>query len=494
MSERQELSDVKAALLAARLRGQPLPQADTGAIGPRPAGAPSLPSFGQERLWFLQQLNPRSAAYNMHTAVRLQGALDTERFAAALDLIMRRHAVLRSAFRIDGGRLIQTVTKQVPAVLAVEDLQELPPDTRLAAASRRATDLIRMPFDLEQAPLVRARLLRITQRDHLFVLVIHHIVADEWSIDILRRELAAAYNAPSLDAAVLPPFNVEYTDFAHWQRSRWENGVYSPQLEYWRHQLEGELPPLQLPTDRPRPRVQRFRGAICRKALPDNLLPTLQAVARNADASLFMLLAAALDVLLFRWTGTHDLLVGTPIANRTQPELKQLAGFFLNTLVLRNQVHANQSFTALLSAVRETVLGAFAHQDLPLEKLVDELKPQRDPSYNPLFQVMLVYQKHVQPQPALDGLQAEALQLDYGAAKLDLTLFVTETLNGWEAAWEYNSDLFDAASTERMLDQFVVLLEGIASDPGCAIGRLPLLPASEIALLQSYNDTAAPCP
>ena len=336
-------------------------------------------------------------------------------------------------------------------------------------------------------------MLRLSEADHVLLLTMHHIVSDGWSIGVLFRELQTLYQAYSTgQRSPLAELPIQYVDFAHWQRQWFQGEGLEKQLSYWRQQLDHAPPVLELPTDRSRPAVQTFRGTNQPLVLPQPLSEALKGLSRREGVTLFMTLLAAFQTLLHRYTGQADVIVGSPIANRTRAEVEQLIGFFVNTLVLRTNLSGNPTFRELLGRVREVALGAYAHQDLPFEKLVEELQPDRNLSHNPLFQVMFVLQNAPRPELELSDLTLSFLRAESGIARFDLTLFMWEDANGLVGRLEYNTDLFDADTITRLLRQFQTLLEGIVAEPEQRLSALPLLSeAGRHQLLLEWNDTQA---
>ncbi len=459
-------------------------------------------SFAQERLWFLDQLLPGSPLYNIATALPLPGPLDLAALQRSLDEIVRRHEALRTTFRLAGTEPVQVVASPAPVALPVDDLVSLPEGARQAEARRLAAQEAGHVFDLTRGPLLRARLLRLAATEHLLLLTMHHIVSDGWSLGVLQRELEALYPAYVRgQASPLAPLPIQYADYALWQRSYLSGATLEELLGYWRQQLAGMPMVLEVPTDRRRPAVQRFRGAWRHFEVDAAVSEALQALARQAGVTLFMTLLAAFKVLLYRYTGQDDVVVGTPIANRTRREIEGLIGFFVNTLVLRTPLGGDPSVRALLRRVRTVTLGAYAHQDLPFERLVEALQPERSLSHSPLFQVVFTLQNL--PTSAQDGRSPEHAAgtrraasepspdaAGIGTAKFDLSLAMQETGRGLEGTFEYSTDLFDHATITRMIGHFQTLLAGIVADPDQRLSALPLLTAAERrTLLVDWNDT-----
>jgi amino acid adenylation domain-containing protein len=482
----QTLSDAKRALLEKRLRGVGGGQA---AIPRRATTEPAPLSFAQERLWFLNQLNADSAAYNMHEAWRVRGPLNLEVVQQALNAVVQRHESLRTTFHSLNGQLRQVVAPQLTLSIVRHSVPASP--TAEAEMQALAVAEAQHRFDLTVGPLLRLAVVVLNSEDHLLLLTLHHSISDEWSNSVFWRELAAFYTAGS----ALPELPIQYADYAVWQRTRLTGEAQEKQLTFWKEALTGELPLLQLPTDRPRPAVQSYRGAFATRTFSLELLRGVQALAQQANATNFMVLLAAFYALLHRYTGQNDLVVGTPIANRNRPEVENLMGLFLNTLALRTSVNGEASFAALVAQVREGVLRAFANPEVPFEKLVEALQPTRDLSHHPLFQVMFVYQQHSGPSLALPGLEVAPLFVDGGVSKFDVTLFVVETAHGLEVGMEYATDLFAAATIERLIGHFEMLLQGAVAQPNQIVARLPLVPAAERErLLIEWNRTALDYP
>src|SRR5579871_2685752 len=448
-------------------------------------------SYPQVRVWFIDQLEPESTVYIIPLAWRFRGDLDKAALQTAVNEIIRRHEALRTTFAFVEGAPLQRIHAPSPLPLQVVDLQSLAPEQREKEALRQLQEASRRPFDLRQGPVFRAALFQLAVEEHLFLLTMHHIVSDGWSQGILLRELAILYNAfRAGKSSPLPELPVQYADYALWQRELLQGEVLERQASYWKSQLAGAPTLLELPTDRPRPHLQTSRGAILRRELSPELTQKLKALGQQEEATPFMTLLAAFQALLSRYSGQDQILVGTPIANRTQPEMEGLIGFFLNTLVLRGDLSGDPNFREFLRRVRETALGAYAHQDLPFEKLVEELSPERSLSHSPLFQVLFIFQNAPRGTDDLDGLKVEALQSEGVTAKFDLNLIIAPEGNGLRVSLEYNTDLFDGDRIERMLGHFQTLLQAIVADPDREISRLPLLTETEKQqILVAWNQT-----
>jgi amino acid adenylation domain-containing protein len=438
-------------------------------------------SFGQERLWFLYRLDPGSAVYNLALPFRLRGPLDPALLERSLDEVFRRHEALRTTFaERPGGELCQVVAPARSTALPRVDLAGLPPPVAAAEADRLTAREVLRPFDLVRGPVARALLLRLGARQHQLLFCCHHVAFDGWSVGVLRRELGALYGAFRAGRpSPLPELPFQYADHAVWQR-RWLSGeALETQLAYWRERLAGAPAALELPADRPRPLVQSFRGAQRPLAFPAELAAGLRALSRGEGATLFMTALAALLALLGRFTGKTDLVVGSPVANRRQPESEELLGFFVNALALRADLAGDPPFRALAAQVRDSALSAYAHQDLPFERLVEELQPVRDLSRTPLFQVVFALDP-VRDGELAPGLGCELLRVDSGTAKFDLTLFLIESEGGLTGLLEYATDLFDAPTVLRLGRSLVAMLSGlVAEGAGLPLSRLPLLAPGE---------------
>jgi amino acid adenylation domain-containing protein len=465
-------------------------------VAPRDAALPL--SFAQQRLWFFDQLAPGSALYNVPAAIQISGALDQIALQASLDAIVERHESLRSVFVASerDGRAVQRILPPSPVALDYADLRA----ERAEVAHELMAEHARRPFDVERGPLLRALLVRQAEQEYRLLVTVHHIAFDGWSINVLIRELGARYaQAVGAGAVTLPELTIQYADFSAWQRRLLQGEQLEQQLAYWRTQLKGHLRPLELPTDRPRPATQSFRGAKLTRPLDPALLAELEQLGRQENASLFMILLAAFQVVLHRYSGQTEFVVGAPIANRNRPEIENLIGFFVNTLPLRADLAGDPSFLQLLGRVRQTALGGYAHQDLPLETLINALGIERDASRNPLFQVVFVMQNAPMQAVELPGLHMRfAEELDTGTAKFDLTLMIEFLADGPVASIEYSGDLFDRPTIERLLDHYQTVLSSIAMQPDMRasqpIAALPLLPAAERAQLAAWNDTATDYP
>jgi amino acid adenylation domain-containing protein len=466
------------------------------ALRPRSQSGPPPLSFAQERLWFLDQLEPNNAVYNIPLALRLKGGLDSTALRTAFNEIVRRHESLRTHFAMVGDQPCQEVEPACSLEFPLIDLAGIPGPQREAEVQRLSTQEAQRPFDLAHGPLLRATLFRLGPGEHIVLLLMHHVVSDGWSIGVLLRELNTLYLAFSGGQhSPLPELPIQYADFAVWQRDWLQGQVLERQLNYWKKQLAGIPAFLELPTDRPRPANQSYRGAVLPCKLPAPLLPALADLSRREGASLFMLLLAAFQVLLHRYTGMEDVVVGSPVAGRNRAEIESLIGFFVNTLVLRGDLSGNPTFRALLGRTREAALGAFAHQDLPFEKLAEVLHPERDSSHSPLFQVMLVLQNATDEKIDFAGLDVTPMFIDSATSKYDLTLYIKEHREGLHLAVEYCTDLFEVETIRRLLSHYQTLLEGIVANPDRCLSDLPLLTEGERQqILVDWNRTALEYP
>ena len=463
---------------------------------PIPRSAQIPLSFAQARLWFLDQLQPDSAFYNMPLALYLSGQLNIAALESSINKIIQRHEALRTNLATQEGQPVQVIASTINWKLLVVDLLDLHQSEREDEAQRLATVEANRPFNLEQEPLLRATVLLLGETEYILLLTMHHIISDGWSLGVFVRELTEFYKAFCTGKPpVLPLLPVQYADFAVWQRQWLQKEILETQLDYWKQQLKNALALLELPTDRPRPAVQTFRGACYYAALPLKLSVALAAYSKRVGCTLFMTLYTAFQILLYRYTGQDDIVVGTPVAGRNRREIEGLIGFFVNTLVLRTDLSGNPTFEQLLNRVREVALQAYAHQDLPFEQLVEALQPARDLSYTPLFQVMFALDNALVPSVELPELAISSYAVEIGTAKFDLTLSMENTTSGLVGVWEYNTDLFDEVTIARMTSHFQTLLEAIAANPDQQISQLPIVTQTEQhQLLFEWNNTFAKYP
>jgi amino acid adenylation domain-containing protein len=452
-------------------------------------------SFAQQRLWFLDRLEPGSSFYNVPAVFRVRGRLDVEVLKRSLKEILRRHESLRTTFGEEGGEAVQRIGDEGTLDLVVSDLVGFPEGERDSECRRVGKEEVTQPFDIEKGPLFRARIIRLGEEEHVVVFVIHHIVTDGWSMGVFFGELKVLYEAymKGLESP-MQELAVQYADYAVWQREWLQGEVLEREIEYWNKQLE-ELVVLELPTDRPRPAVVSYRGAVQEFELKPELVEGLKGLSRSEGVTLYMMLLAAFQTLLHRYSGQEDIAVGTPIANRNREEIEGLIGFFINTLVMRTGMGGDPSFRELLGRVREVALGAYGHQDVPFEKVVEETHPERDLSRNPLFQVMFILQNAAEMVVNLGDLGVESLSGDTGTAKFDLTLSLMEKGRVLKGRVEYNTDLFEGGTIERMVGHLKTLLEGIVANADQRISELPILTEAERRqLLVEWNMTEAEYP
>jgi amino acid adenylation domain-containing protein len=452
-------------------------------------------SLAQQRLWFLAQLEPDCSAYHMSAAFHLKGLLKVAALEQSLNEIVRRHEVLRTSFPSREGEPSQVICTEIAFNLLLVDLRELPETEREAEVQRQAVEAAQQPFVLATGPLFRFKLLHLSEEEYVLLLTLHHIVSDGWSFNVFLQELAALYEAFSAGKpSPLPELPIQYADFALWQRKWLQGDVLEAQLTYWKQQL-ANLPTLQLPTDRPRPPVQTYHGANLLLKFPKNLTEALKTLSYQEGVTLFMTLLAAFKTLLSRYTGQDDFAVGTPIASRNYSSIEGLIGFFVNMLVMRTEFSDNPSFRELLAQVRETCLEAYAHKDLPFEKLVEELQPERNMNRNPLFQVVFALQNFPMQTLDLPELTLNSFEFDSRTVRFDLELYLWDESEEITGFFAYNTDLFDAPTITRLTRHFQTLLEGIVADPDQPISDLPLLTAAERhQLLVEWNSTQADYP
>jgi amino acid adenylation domain-containing protein len=453
-------------------------------------------SFSQERMWLLQQMNPASAMLNLSLTLRLRGQLDRGALERALHEMVRRHETLRTAFTAVEGQPAQLILPQIDLPLRVIDLRETAEAERHPACQSLLTEATLQPFDLTQAPLLRILLVQTAATDFTLHLVLHHTICDGWSMTLVARELSVLYGAfVSGQPAPLPDLPIQYSDFSRWQREQLAGSLLQDQVAYWHQQLRGSPPVLELPIDHPRPAVLSLHGERLTSAVSADLLKSLKSLSQHEGATLFMTLLAAFKVLLWRLSGQDDIVIGSPVMGRARAEVEDLIGVFINNLVLRTDVSGNPTFRELLQRVRTTALEAYAHQDVPFEKIVEDLQPERSLSHTPLFQVMFNLLSFGLAQVELPGLQVESTLAPETGTNFDLTLYAAEHESKLELLWEYNSDLFDAATVARFSGYYAQLLESIVAQPGAAIAELPMLTTAERQqVLVEWNNTAADYP
>ena len=466
-------------------------------IAPVSRTADNFPlSFAQERLWFLSQLQQDSSVYNVAGGVRMEGPLSVTALERALNEVVLRHESLRTTIGQDESGPVQIIAHPQAFNLPKFDLRKVPKSQREAEAQLLLANEAGKPFNIEGGPLFRATLLLLSAEEHILLLTMHHIISDGWSIGIFVRELIELYEAfadgrPSL----LPDLTVQYVDFAVWHREWLQGEVLDKSVSYWKEKLAGVPSLLELPTDHPRPPSQSFSGTRYPIAIPQKLTESLKELAEQQNATLFMILLAAFKVFLFRHARQEDIVVGVPIAGRNKPELENVIGLFINMLAIRTDLSGNPSFRELLARVREASLGAYEHQDLPFEKLVEVMQPERDTSYSPLFQVMFHLGNLEIPAFNLPGLTLTPLETDSGTSKFDLTLDLTESSTGLKGYFDYSTDLFDRVTIQHFSERFQILLKAVVADPETPIASLPLLSAAEEKqLVVGLNETAEDFP
>ncbi|MEH2003485.1 MAG: amino acid adenylation domain-containing protein [Nostoc sp.] len=485
---KKKLWNVVRSVLSSSRKGPPMGSVSRGEDLPL--------SFAQERLWFLAQFETGTTAYNMSAAFHLTGLLNVTALEQSLVEIVNRHEILRTIFPVVDGQPRQVIAEKVAWKLPIINLQEIPSQQREAEAQRYATQQTQQPFDLAQGPLWHFQLLRLAAYSHVLHLNVHHIIFDQWSQGLFLQELATLYEAfLNGEPSPLPQLPIQYVDFAHWQRQWLSGEVLANQLNYWKQHMAGIPPLLQIPSDRSRPLLQTFQGSTERFYLNSNLTSQIKTLSQQSGVTLFMTLLAAFATLMSRYSGQENVVLGSPIANRNRSEIKSLIGFFANTLALRIDLSENPSFRELLSRVQQVALDAYQHQDLPFEKLVQELQPQRNLNQNPLVQVMFSLQNLPKISWNIEDLSLSPFDFEIGSVRFDLEVYLWEVLDGIRGNCFYNTDMFDAATIKRMLGHFQTLLEGIVADPDQCISGLPLLTTSDChQLLNNWNDTQADYP
>ena len=462
-------------------------------ISRRPGDAPVPLSYYQQGLWVLSQLMPNTSLYHVPKAMRLTGNLDIPALKRTLDYIVARHEALRTSFASTDGIPMQVISERLTLDMPLLDLSHLSEPEREAEARRVLREEARRPFDLSRGPLIRSIILQLHEQEHILLITTHHIITDGWSMGVFHRELMALYEAfANGRPSPLPELPIQYPDYAYWHRHWFQGEVYESQLAYWKNQFKTLPPVLELPTDHPRPSVQAhraFRGSKRKLTLSKDLTRKLKELCQKEEATLFMLLLAAYQILLHRYTGEDDIVVGSPIAGRCLAETEQLIGLFINALALRVDLSGNPTLREVLACVKEVALGAYANQDLPFETLVKELQPDRSLAHNPLFQVMFVLQSESIPTLELSGLRVSQVHVDNIVANFDLTLDVVERDGQLECLFESNADLFDENRITCLLSHFQNLLEGIVANPRQRISDLPLLSEAERnQLLTEWSD------
>jgi amino acid adenylation domain-containing protein/non-ribosomal peptide synthase protein (TIGR01720 family) len=458
--------------------------------GPLPA------SFAQQRLWFLAQLEPDSPFYNLPAGFRLRGTLEVDLLKAGLNQVIARHDALRTVFQETDGQPTQVVLSSVTVEVPVVDLRDIPAKERPVELSKQTETEAQRIFDLTRGPLIRARVWRIEEQEYVLLMTLHHIISDGWAMDVLIRELVTYYQAGlSGQPAALPPLPIQYADYAVWQRNWMQGTVLETQLAYWKDRLGDAPAALELPTDRPRPAVQTYQGAYCEFTVPDELLQQLTGFSRRHGLTLYMTLLTAFIALLHHYSGRPSILVGSPVANRLRIEVEELIGLFVNTLVMRTDIPDNPRWIDLLDRVRTEVLGAQSHQDLPFEHLVDALRPERNLSHSPLFQVMFTLQTPAEQSMEAPGLRVENMEIDPGTALFDVSLAMVAEPNRLSGSFEYSTDLFAGETIARMARHFQELLRQITLNPEARVSEVSMLDEEERKqLLWGWNETASDYP
>ncbi|PFY82408.1 condensation domain-containing protein, partial [Bacillus pseudomycoides] len=469
---------------------------DISPLQPKERGERVPLSYAQQRLWFMNQLEPNSSLYNIPTTWCLKGKWAIEALEKGYNALIHRHEVLRTVFQEINGEPLQVIGDYTTKSLQVIDLRHLPQEEKEIQMKDLTQREIEKPFDLSEGPLIRTQLIIMEEEELVLLCTMHHIISDGWSMGILFDEWFALYQAFAEEKpAQLQPLPLQYADFAQWQRDWLKDEVLSQQLEYWQKELNGELPVLKLPFDSPRPAVQSYKGDTYQVILPVALLERIKAFSRQEGATLFMTLLAGYQGFLSRYTGQKDILVGSPIANRNHKEIEGLIGFFVNTLVYRANLTDDLTFKELVAQVKEKALKAQEYQDVPFEKVVEVLQPERNASHSPIFQTMFTLQTHSRKLPKILDHSLEPIPSYMAVAKFDLTVVMEETEEGLQVAFEYNTDLFNASTINRMAKHFEPWLSEVMDSPQKSIGSLKLMSkGEEKQLLKEWNDTRVEYP
>jgi acyl carrier protein len=429
-------------------------------------------SFAQQRLWFLDQMDPGKHLYNVPRAIRMTGALDVEALERGINDLIARHEILRTTYGVAKDQPIQKIAPRLEITLAVADLSSLSPSQRELQAAQMVQAESEKGFDLAADPILRGMVIKLADEDHVLFLNTHHIASDGWSSGVMLNDLSSLYRAAlERKPADLPPLEIQYADYAVWQRKWLQGEVLTRQLDYWKSELTGAPPLLALPTDRTRPAVQTFRGAVHESALPKNLVESLRLLGRQQGSTLFMTLLAGFEALVYHYTGQPDLVLGTDLANRTTVQTEALIGFFVNLLVLRTDVSGDPTFEGLIKRVREVTLRAYAHQDLPFDKLVEELRPERNLTHSPLVQVLFVQQNTPRSAGSMPGIKMERFRLEV-PSKFDMAVFIGENEGQVVGRWVYNPDLFDSSTIARMATLYETLLRAVALESNIPLSRI----------------------
>ncbi|MFN6154288.1 MAG: non-ribosomal peptide synthetase, partial [Dolichospermum sp.] len=487
----ENLSPEKRELVLQKLKKQQQPPL----LQPVSREKPLPLSFAQQRLWFIDQLEGENGVYNVPFFWQISGILNINALEKAILEIIHRHEILRTSFSIVNESPIQIIHTQPELKIEILDWEQVAEKDKFSKAKHLATAELQKPYDLAKAPLLRVKLLKLADKSHLLLLVIHHIVCDGWSMDIFRKELFTLYTAfCNGESSSLPPLSLQYADFAHWQRSYLQGENLNKQLNYWQQQLAEINPLLELPTDYQRPSVQSFKGRSEFLEIDLNLTQKLKRLSQESGTTLFMTLLAVFALLLSRYSNQNDIVVGSAIANRNRQEIEPLIGFFVNTLALRTNLQGNPSFRELLQRVKQVTLDAYDHQDLPFEKLIDELGLERSLAHHPLFQVAFGLQSGTPEKIELPGLTLTRFEWENTTTFFDLSLIFRETPQGLTGEWEYATDLFADATIQRMKEHFAVLLKQITDNPHQSINNLSLLTEDEIQQLQTWNHSQTEYP
>ncbi|MGA9377802.1 MAG: amino acid adenylation domain-containing protein, partial [Phormidium sp.] len=453
--------------------------------------APKLLSFAQQRLWLLAQLQGQSASYNMPIALQLKGNLNINALRSSFAYLLNRHTSLRMYFPTIAGQpqiAIQNLDKI--EILNIIDWQKLDEHPYSLNVQNLINIHVQEPFNLNTGSLFKATLLQLKEQKYVLLINLHHIISDGWSMGVFVKELCQAYTDFSQNQTPnLSPLPIQYSDYANWQRNWLQGEILETQINYWKQQLKDAPPLIELPTDYPRPALQSYQGKRYTYSLTPELSAAIKTFSQQQGVSLFMILLAAFNILLSRYSRQNDLCIGSPIANRTHSQTESLIGFFVNTLVLRNQINPEQTFIEFLQQTRQNCLEAYSHQDIPFEFLVEKLQPERSLSHNPLFQVMFALENNENPDLNLPGLEIQWFDLSCPFAKFDLALMVGEFDNQLNCSWEYATDLFESSTIQRMAERFAVLVQGIIANPNQPIKTLPLITPSELLQLQHWNQT-----
>jgi amino acid adenylation domain-containing protein len=493
---RQELSERKPDIIEFLRSSREASRTGNRTITRLDRNGSSLPlSFSQQRLWFLHQLDSESSVYNIPVAIKLSGTLDSSALENALAAIVERHEILKTCFIRENSEPRTIVRTDMQWHLEKKKLESQTADLD-AEISRQTKSFAGAPFDLTRGPLFRARLLEIDQDTHILLLSMHHIISDGWSMGIIVHELADYYKAFLLHGeARSEALTIQYADFADWQRKWLESGELERQLPYWQETLAGSPPIVQFPPDHPRPKIESFHGCRSLLVLPASLVKELEQFSRSEGVTLFMVLLAIFKVLIYRYSGQQDVVIGTPSANRSRAELNPLIGFFVNNLVLRTKLNGNPTFRELLGRIRDVTLGAYDHQDVPFDKLVQTLRPERTLGHSPLFQTMFIFQNFPFDELELPGLKISLIPIDIGIARFDFTIEIIPRLGEFHAYFEYNTDLYAPETVAAMQNHFVGLIKAAIADPSLRIDDLPLLSKEEERhLIEDFNQTARSIP